>query len=358
MKIFGKTINRDQILRHVGRMDQIGGARPCALSDGPARGMRAIDVDTGAGLSFTVLPDRGLDISRAVFNGASLCWRAPVGDVHPSYFEAQGCDWQRTFGGGLLVTCGLTYHGAPCVDGDEELGLHGRYSTLPATGVCCHQDWQEDEYLISIEGTVREAHLNGPNLALTRQITTRLGSQTISVRDTVTNEGYHDSPLMILYHCNLGFPLLDKNTRLYSPSRRVCLRETKEEVPLDRYSKYFTSLKASQEEVFFHEMEAGADGYVSLILANHDYAGGRGLGVLQRYHARNLPLFTQWKSGAEGACIMGLEPSNAPVEGRAKARAEGLLETLEPGGAREYHVELTVLADNAEISQAREAHVI
>ena len=99
-----------------------------------------------------------------------------------------------------------------------------------------------------------------------------------------------------------------------------------------------------------------ADGYVNLILANHDYADGRGLGVIQIYLTKTLPFFTKWKSGAEGASIMGLEPSNAPVEGRAQARAGDVLETLKPGEAREYHVELTVLADNAEVTQAGETH--
>jgi hypothetical protein len=36
------------------------------------------------------------------------------------------------FFGGLLTTCGLTYFGDPGRDGDEELGLHGRYSAQSA----------------------------------------------------------------------------------------------------------------------------------------------------------------------------------------------------------------------------------
>ena len=65
----------------------------------------AIDVDTGAGgLRFTVLPDRGLDISLASYKGNNLSFLTPAGETHPAFYEPGGLGWLRTFTGGLLTT--------------------------------------------------------------------------------------------------------------------------------------------------------------------------------------------------------------------------------------------------------------
>ncbi|MHC2995629.1 MAG: DUF4432 family protein [Candidatus Atribacteria bacterium] len=61
-----------------------------------------------------------------------MAFRSVVGESLPSFFEARGTGWLRNFGGGLLVTCGLTYLGSPGNDKGEGLGLHGRISNLPA----------------------------------------------------------------------------------------------------------------------------------------------------------------------------------------------------------------------------------
>jgi hypothetical protein len=63
--------NKD-VLKYISNISQLGGTRPYELTDGWARKMRAIDVNTGSGLQYTVLPDRGLDISLASFKGKNL----------------------------------------------------------------------------------------------------------------------------------------------------------------------------------------------------------------------------------------------------------------------------------------------
>ena len=129
-------MKKDELLQYIGNTAQIGGSRHYVLSDGRGRNMRAIDVNSGSGLHYTVLPDRGMDISLASYKGQNLVYLSCNGETHPAFYEPQGFGWLNTFTGGLLTTCGLTYLGAPVKDGDEELGLHGRYSTIPARQVC------------------------------------------------------------------------------------------------------------------------------------------------------------------------------------------------------------------------------
>jgi hypothetical protein len=122
MKIGDKEYTRAQILERVGSINQLAGTRHYILNDGRSKGIAAVDVDTGSGLRFTVLPDRGLDISLAAFKGTSLVYLTPNGEVNPAFYEPQGPGWLRTCFAGLLTTCGLTYFGAPGKDGSDELG--------------------------------------------------------------------------------------------------------------------------------------------------------------------------------------------------------------------------------------------
>ncbi|MCJ7662215.1 MAG: aldose 1-epimerase family protein, partial [Anaerolineales bacterium] len=65
MNIGGKAYTREQVLERVGQIRQLGGTRHIVLDEGRAKGVSAIDVNTGSGFQFSIIPDRGLDISAA-----------------------------------------------------------------------------------------------------------------------------------------------------------------------------------------------------------------------------------------------------------------------------------------------------
>ena len=144
-QLFGRQWSRAELLAHVGDLSQLAGVRLGEWSEGTERGVRTADVRTGSGFEFTVLLDRGMDIGPALYRGLPLGWISPAGFSHPAYYDPVGLGWLRTFGGGLLTGCGLTYLGAPGVDEGEALGLHGRLSHLPARHVRVGEDWQGDE---------------------------------------------------------------------------------------------------------------------------------------------------------------------------------------------------------------------
>ena len=187
MRIGDKNYTRAEILRRVGNVSQVASARHVVLADGRAKGVAAIDFDTGAGLRFTVLPDRGMDISAASYKGCNLVYLTPNGEVHPAYYEPQGAGWLRTFFGGLLTTCGLTTIGAPGRDGDEDLGLHGRYAAIPARQVCDRSRWEGDDYVLEASGVMDECQLFGDKLRLTRTVSSLAGfSKTQRLRTAAT----------------------------------------------------------------------------------------------------------------------------------------------------------------------------
>ena len=179
--LFQRDWSIQEIRQRVGHMDQVAGIKLLEAADGRERGMRILQVRTGAGLGFHVVADRGLDISACWYKGIPLGWISPVGEVHPAYYEPEGLGWLRSFQGGLLVTCGLDHFGSPYRDADEELGLHGRISNLPAKCVNYRTEWVGDEYEMEISGEVRQTRVFGENLELRRRISTRMGSNTIRI---------------------------------------------------------------------------------------------------------------------------------------------------------------------------------
>jgi len=60
----GKKWTRSELTARIGDPQQLAGARGSVLTDGKADGVRAVDVTTGTGFNFTVLPGRGMDIPR------------------------------------------------------------------------------------------------------------------------------------------------------------------------------------------------------------------------------------------------------------------------------------------------------
>jgi len=348
-ELFGMSLTRHQLSQHVGDLRQVAGVRLAELADGPERGVRVADVTTGSGFAFTVLLDRGMDIGAATYNGRPLAWQAQPGTPAPAFYEPEGLGWLRTFHGGLVATCGLAYAGAPSVDQGQALGLHGRIGHIPARHVCADANWEGDDYVIRVQGKLREAVVFGEDLLLTRRITARLGEARLQIEDTVENTGHLPAPHMMLYHCNFGWPLIAEGTELIAPSVTVMPRDAVAQAGLANCARFEAPQPGYAEQVFFHEMRADAEGYVTAILANRSLDGGRGLGAYVRYRQAELPRLIEWKQMGAGTYVVGIEPANCLVLGRAEERARGTLVILEPGETRAYFVEIGVLPDNAAI---------
>jgi hypothetical protein len=356
MRIGNRTYSRRELERRIGSVLQLGGTRHVELAEGRAKGVAAIEVSTGSGLAFTVLPDRGLDIPFCTFKGLNLVYLAPGGIAHPAFHDPAGFEWLRTFFGGLLTTCGLTYFGDPGRDGEEELGLHGRYASLPALRVCDRSRWEGDEYRLEISGTVEEASLFGDKLRLERSIASALGANSLTVRDRVHNFGSRPAPFTILYHINAGFPLLDAGSELHSTSFSVQPYDAEAAAHLGELERFAAPDPgyAGMGEDFLHTMAADEQGYAWAALINRGLgpAGGpEGLALYLRFRADTLPYLNEWKMLADTDYVVGIEPTNTKIRNRAILRREKRLPFLAPGETREMEVEIGVLEAAEGIAQ-------
>jgi Domain of unknown function (DUF4432) len=342
MNLYGRQWSRRELEARLGRIEQIGGLRRVQSTEGRETGVEEIQVRTGAGLNYNVLPSRGLDIGLAEFKGAPLSWLSQNGEVNPSFFDDRGSGWLRTAAGGLLMTCGLTQVGTPGTDGSEELGLHGRAHHTPARHVCAEGFWEGDEYTTVIHGKVEETSIFGWNLRLTRSIRSRLGINQIHIRDVVENTGFEPAPHMLLYHFNFGFPLLDMKTHISFPPATVVPREPN--LPIEGLGDWLSPQAGFQEHVYYHEnLTTEADGLAAVSIRNpHFPPTDRPLLVRLAWETRTLPVLVQWKMPGEGTHVLGIEPANCHVEGRTAERARGTLVMLAPGQAMEYNLELSL----------------
>jgi hypothetical protein len=325
-EIFG--VPTEEAIRRIGSLAQVARVDSFVEANGPGRGSRRLHVVNGGGLEFDVHPDRGLDLGAATFDGMPLAWLSSTGIASPAAYEPNGRGWLRTFGGGLLTTCGLDNFGPPADDEDGAAGMHGRVGHLVATLTGTHASPER----VTVSGEVRQTAVFAENLVLRRTISTEVGSSSLSVADSVANEGSSSSPHMVLYHVNLGWPLIDEGAVLEIPHRTVEPRDADAQEGLGRRYEISAPVQGFREQVFVHE---GAGNRCATVTNKT-----RGVRFTLRYSA-SLPAIFEWKMTAPQHYVLGLEPANtAEIGGRAAAREHGRLPRLEPGQTVDYRVDL------------------
>lgn len=334
-----QTLAREPLDRYSLDPRQFLDFRESRLSDGS----RIIDAYNGSGLTFTLLPDRGLDIWSAHYNGIPLTWLSPGSPYPPD----AGLSWLQAFNGGLLTTCGLMHVGPPETDTTtgETRDLHGRFTRLRAQDLHVSRDGFDS---INLACKLNEQRLHGEQYEVTRWVSLDLGQPTIRLADVVTNLGDTPLPLMVLYHINLGYPLVAPGARLWVPSENAYARDDVARSGLGRWYNYEAAEPEYAEQVFFHHTRHGRDGMTEVALINNDF------GLCVAWNAVTMPYLTQWKNTRQGMYVNGIEPGNCIPEGQNAAREAGRLEMLQPGESRAFNCEITVLPDSDATQAARE----
>ncbi|MDQ2663292.1 MAG: aldose 1-epimerase family protein [Candidatus Eremiobacteraeota bacterium] len=335
-------MDKTQLLARVGSLEQYAGITPFAYTAGRSAGVRAFHVRTGTGLEFTAVADRALDICAASFQGTSLAWQSSNGVAAAAYYDPSRFD--ETFFGGLVTTCGLTAFGPPGHDAYGRWGQHGRVNHLPASELCHRVTWEGQRCFFDISGIMHETRLFGEQLTLERTLRAELGSNTIVLRDRVTNEGGSRSPHMLLYHCNAGFPLLDDATEISLSTRSTTPRDEEAARGLAVWNRGAPPQADFREQVFIHEPLAEGDGLARAIVKNPTLRDGRGLALAIAFDPAQLPAAFSWRMLGVKDYVMAIEPANCnAIAGRIDAEKRGVLPFLEPGETREYMLEFSVI---------------
>ncbi|WP_295784057.1 aldose 1-epimerase family protein [uncultured Microbacterium sp.] len=329
-ELYGRSI--DEALRRAGSTAQVASVEQSLRTDGPDAGTRRVRIVAGD-LDVELLPDRGLDLGQVRHRGVPLAWVSPTGWPRPG-----AAGFGASFGGGLVTTCGLLSFGPPSVDAEGAHPQHGRYSGLSAS--VTRAEVRADA--VVVEATVVEATVLGAHLELRRRVRVPLGEGRIELRDEIVNRGARAVEPMVLYHVNLGWPVVDAGTVLRSPAERVHARDAAAEAGLSTWAEFPEPVADYPEQVFRHELPADRRVSAEVVAAS-------GLGIRIAFDTAQLPALFQWRVAQDDGLVLGVEPATAAtILGRADARQAGLLRPLAPGSSRELGLDIDVIGNRIE----------
>ncbi|MGN1099497.1 MAG: aldose 1-epimerase family protein [Christensenellales bacterium] len=314
---------KQDLLRRLGNIEQVAYVREYVFASGKAKGMNVLEFNNGL-LSFTVSVDRGLDIIDFRYMNTNLGFLSKNGVVGSHLAHTAAVPFSKSFEGGFLYTCGLDNIGVP--EGDAV--LHGSMTQVPAVKLKIDTRWENDEYLLSVEGEMHNTSLFGENFVLRRRISTSFMSESIEIRDELANEEFTDMEYKMLYHFNMGYPLLDDCTRIEGPFTATKPRNEWANLTIDACREMHPPIDGLEERCYFHTIEVQKP-VVSVI---NERAGLR---LDLEFNRDNLDRFVEWKSMRSGDYALGLEPCSTDLDDK-----HGKI--IPPGGSIVNEIKISV----------------
>lgn len=311
---------------YIGHPSQLCGIEEVRLQGGRGDGMRLLQVRNAAGMELSVSIDRCADISRLIFRGDNMGYFSPCGYAAPAYYDKDGDAFLKSFTAGFLTTCGLVTVGGEDEDAGEHLPMHGTIGNTP----CDHIWWEETEDAFHIHAEIADRRIFSRKLLLRRTITVGKLENMLKIEDRVENQGDTPSPLMLLYHMNMGYPLLSENSIVEVDSNKVLPRNDHAAGDLATWSKMLPPTAGFEEQCYYHQF----DGAGRASIFNPDIQ--KGLEIT--FDAEKLWNLTEWKMMGVHDYVLGLEPGNCTPDGRKAMRQQGRLQMLNPGETADFAV--------------------
>ncbi len=323
---------------------------------GTSEGVQVVELDNGK-MCIDVLPTRGMGIWRVRRGEKILGWQAPARQpVHPNFvplMEPTGLGWLAGFNE-LLCRCGLESNGPPEFDDAGRLlrSLHGRIANIPAHRVELIVD--DDAGLLTLRGIVDESRFHFQSLRLTTSITTAFGSNEFTWADEVENSGGREAMLQMLYHFNIGQPLLQPGARITAPVVAVApFTQVAAKEGIEKWNIMPPPRPGSSEQVFALDLAADAAGDTRVLVSG--LTGGEAVSL--RFNKRALPCFSVWRNTpaeADGYAL-GVEPGTNYPNPRTFENQHGRVVQLQPGKIWRSAVTATWHADKRSIGEEEQA---
>ena len=295
----------------ISNFQQVASIRRYTLSEGREKGLDVLDCDNGK-IRFLLNVSKACDIMQLYHEGQNISFISKNG------FTKRETPFLRRFEGGMLYTCGLD-----SVGGRDGFELHGTLHNIPAEIIRA----ECNENGITVEAIIRDTALFGKNLVLKRKIFTAIGGDSVTLEDTLVNEGYKTEEYCLLYHINVGYPMLDDGVKViadvesYTPrtawakQNEATMYEMNASTPNQEETCYFLNLK--KPEITLVNGKIGKEFTVS-------------------YSGDTLPCFVEWKSMASGDYALGLEPCTTELDNRFAYK------TIEVGEEIKFFVKILI----------------
>lgn len=305
---------------YIGNIRQLNDVRFIEFLEGKASNLKAYEIFTEAGLQMTILLDRGMDIVSLKVKGVNIAFLSATGLVNSTYFvEDKDRGFMNNFSVGFLTTGGLSYMGSS----DSKKGLHGVISNCPAQ----NYGYSITDKEIKVWGNVHEAQMFGPNLVLHREIQISTKSLHFTILDSLKNLSDVESPYMVLYHNNFGYPFLDENTILNMPVTETIDRSGKNCKLVNHLTEPATG---KSEKVYFNTLKGSKYTIKS---------PSSGLKLIVSMSKETLPVVNQWILERRNNYILGIEPGTNNVNGFEEAKRQNTLKYLKPDEVIKFNLD-------------------
>ena len=325
------------LMKQLGNIDQIAGIRESVLLRGRGEQMHIAEFYNAAGLRFTVVPDRCMDVFDFSYKGVNLSFQSKNGLTSPQAYTPADGEFAEQWPGGMLVTCGLDNVGGHAVRGGV-FPTHGRISHVPAKTFGTSTCWEGEDYILRASGEVHQTKMYSRHLSIRRTIKTGLNDKTVKLHDVITNFEAEDEPYMLLYHFNFGYPLLQADSCVAATPAQVTPMTGLSADPVHMMAP----VDGRGEELYFRSY---APGRACGVIYNERLE----LGAYVAFDTRNLPNMVQWKKMKSHDYVLALEPCNTFGINRDEAAEQGKLAVLPAYSSVENHLELGVLDGLEEI---------
>ena len=187
-------------------------------------------------------------------------------------------------------------------------------------------------------GLTRDETIFGRKLTLNRKITVSKEENSFTITDTIENTGDREEPFEILYHMNMGYPLLDEDSVITIPAGKVLPRDDHAAEDIENWMRMEKPQAGYQERCYYHVFP-DEEGLAKI------YQPKLGLGLTIEFDAKELDGFVEWKMMGMRDYVLGLECGNCYPDGRDVMRKTGMLKFLQPGERKKYQVKISIQAE-------------
>lgn len=321
---------------YIGHDSQLYRMEEHRLSGGRGDGMRLLEISNGKGLELTVSLDRCADISRLSFRGINMSYFSPCGYVAPDYYDDKDNGWLKSFTAGYLTTCGLRTVGTPSDDGKTHYPLHGTIANTPAEQCRWYEEYTEEGKVLTVCALIKDENIFGAKLRLYRELRISTVSNMFTINDTIENTGDTEEGIEILYHMNMGYPLLDEDSVVDIPSVEVTPRDQHAADDIANWKKMTRPERGCREKCYYHRF-AGREGRAAI------WQPKLSQGLEISFDASELDGFVEWKMMGVRDYVLGLECGNCLPDGRNVMKESGRLKYIAPGEKKTYQVKVRML---------------
>lgn len=319
---------------YIGNEFQLYGVEEYTLSGGYKDNCKMLHVKNGVGLDMVISLDRNGDIVYLTYKGKNVSYITPNGVRHHSTYIPQGDGWIKNFTAGFLTTCGYENVGSPCIVDGKEYPLHGSINYIPVDSYS--YEITDNEIIIKL--IVLDEAIFSRKIKRERIITISLKENKFSIEDNFLNRGGEETPLEVLYHMNIGYPLVKEDSIIEINYDSIKARNKHSEEFINDALKLQKPTANFEEMCYFYHMKNN-EGEASI------YSPSEKFGLRLNYDGSKLGCFTEWKMMGIRDYVVGLEPGNVFPNGYKQNLEDGVIKFLKPDEKLTYKIDVTLFEE-------------